>query len=237
MIVLNLVRLLIIIVMTVFSAILGAIILLFTFSRNWAIGGSSFVWSNVILFVCGVRLKVNNIERCKGKGMGIFVANHSSHMDIPAMFLASPVPLYFIAKKELSKVPFMGWYMHLVGMIFIDRSDKEKAYQSIAKAGELIKKGRTVMTFPEGTRSMDGQIGTFKRGSFILAKEAKIPIFPVGIKGSYEVLPPGKFRIVPGTIVVNFGEAILPESYAGMSVEELAVFCKGKVQELIAASA
>jgi len=198
-----------------------------------AILASSFVWSNVIFLVCGVKLKIKYVERCRGKGMGIFVANHSSHMDIPAMFLASPVPLYFIAKKELSKVPFMGWYMRLVGMIFIDRSDKDKAYQSIAKAGELIKKGRTVMTFPEGTRSKDGKLGSFKRGSFILAKEAKIPIFPVGIKGSYEIIQPGKFKIKSGTIEVIFGEAIFPETYANLSVEELAALCKSKVQELI----
>jgi 1-acyl-sn-glycerol-3-phosphate acyltransferase len=228
----NSLRLLVIILMTVFSAFFGSVILLFTFNRNIAIKISSFVWSHVVLAASGVRLRIHNRTLANTQGAGIYIANHASHLDIPAVFLASPVPLYFIAKKELAKIPIMGWYMHLTGMIFIDRGDRERAYKSIHKAGELIKSGRNVISFPEGTRSKSGKMANFKRGSFILAKDAKIPIYPLAIKGSYERLAPGKFKIYPGKIEVIFGEAILPETYQNMSVEELALFCENKVKTL-----
>ena len=97
------------------------------------------------------------------------------------MYMSLDRPIFFIAKKEIKQIPFLGWYMSIAGMIFLDRSNHENAMRSMRNAGNEIKKGKNIISFPEGTRSKTNQIGQFKRGSFIIAKEGKIPIVPVAI--------------------------------------------------------
>lgn len=218
---------------TVFCALLGVLLLLITWSRPITLYIDSQIWSSVINWVCGVGLKVEGRSNVEKDKTYIFVSNHESLFDIPAVFLASPVALFFLAKKELAKIPVMGWFMHLIGMIFIDRGNSEKAKKSMRKAGELIKNGRNVITFPEGTRSKDGKIRTFKRGSFILARETGIEILPVGIEGAREVLASGETSIRPGKISVNIGEAISPEDHRDKSIEEFAEFTRQEVIKLV----
>ncbi|MFZ6052383.1 lysophospholipid acyltransferase family protein [Halocola ammonii] len=216
-----------------FCAILG-VILLIPFFWKPSIGFKfvSDMWSAVIMAVVGIRLKVFGKENVPKTGGKIFVANHESHFDIPVLFASIPEPVYFIAKKELKKVPFMGWYMALLGMIFIDRSNREKAMKSMKKAGKLIKDGRSVISFPEGTRSKDGVIKMFKRGSFIIAKESNVPIVPIAVSGTWEVLAPGKSKIRPGKVKVKIGHPILPQDHPEMSPEQLAAHVRQTVIKL-----
>ncbi len=117
-------------------------------------------------------------------------------------------PVFFIAKKEIKRIPFLGWYMSIAGMVFLDRSNRENALQSMRDAGKEIKKGKNIISFPEGTRSKSNQTGLFKRGSFIIAKEGNIPIIPVAIKGSNHVNPNGTFILRKGTIKTKIGKPI-----------------------------
>ena len=184
--------------------------------------------------LAGANIQIMNRERIDNLDEHvIFCSNHQSNYDIIAIYRSAVNPIYFIAKKELKKLPFIGWYISTIGMIFIDRSNREKAMESMKEAGRLIKSGKDVITFPEGTRSRTGELQMFKRGSFIIAKTSNIKIIPVGIAGSYKINPPKSFQLRPGKITVNFGEPINPENYSNYSPEKLANLTKEKVAQLI----
>ena len=143
------------------------------------------------------------------------------------MYMSLDRPIFFIAKKEIKQIPFLGWYMTIAGMIFLDRSNHENAMRSMRNAGNEIKKGKNIISFPEGTRSKTNQIGLFKRGSFIIAKEGNIPIVPVAIKGSNQINPSGTLMLRKGTIKTKIGKPIYlrdketTESFANRTRKEV----------------
>lgn len=147
----------------------------------------------------------------------VFVMNHQSMLDIPAAFAAIPADLRFVAKKVLKYVPVLGWYMRVTGMIFVDRSNRIQAVKSLKHAADKIRNGKSIIAYPEGTRSRDGRILPFKKGAFVLALEAGVPIIPVAIDGSGKVLPTDTFKVRPGTIRLKVGQ---PIPTAGRSPEQ-----------------
>ena len=166
------------------------------------------MFSPVVMWACGARMSTSGKENLDPTKPYIFVSNHKSYLDIPTLFQTIPHNLHFIAKKEVRWIPFIGWYMMGTGMIFVDRSNKAKARVSLEKAAKLIKKGKDVLMFPEGTRSKDGKLMDFKGGAFKLAKAAGVDIVPVAIKGTEVVLPPGTFFIKPHPVEVVIGKPI-----------------------------
>ncbi len=164
------------------------------------------MFSPGILWAFGVKLVVTGKENLKDDESYIFASNHLSYLDIPVLFQAIPHNLHFVAKKEVKMIPFIGWYMFATGMIFVDRSNRVKAIASMERAGQLIKKGKDVLMFPEGTRSRDGKIGTFKKGAFVLASKSDIAVVPVSIKGTEKVNPFGTYIIYPNEVRVNIGK-------------------------------
>lgn len=161
-----------------------------------------------ILWGCGAKLEVIGGQSLPKDESYVFVCNHLSYLDIPALFRAIPHNLHFVAKKEIKWVPFIGWYMYATEMIFVDRSNQVKAIASLDRAGKLIKKGKDVLMFPEGTRSKNGAIGDFKKGPFMLATKADIAIVPVAISGTENILRAGKFRLKSGKVTVSIGEPL-----------------------------
>jgi 1-acyl-sn-glycerol-3-phosphate acyltransferase len=143
--------------------------------------------------------------------------NHLSSVDIWAVFLAVPVPLRFIAKKQLGQIPLFGWAMRAGRFIFIDRQNAASARRSIDEAADRIRKGTSVVIFPEGTRSRDGRLAAFKKGGFHLAINSGADIVPVAIRGSREVMPRGSLLIRPGTVEIEIGE---PIPTAGLRTED-----------------
>jgi 1-acyl-sn-glycerol-3-phosphate acyltransferase len=166
------------------------------------------LWSWLLLRLGGVRLRVEYETEIDWKQAHVFVMNHQSMVDIPAAFLAIPVPLRFIAKRVLAFVPFLGWYMKAVGMVFVDRSKTAKAIASMQQASDLLRRGASIIAFPEGTRSLDGRIRAFKKGAFMVALETGTPIVPMAIHGARDVLPTKSFRVRPGTVRVKVGAPI-----------------------------
>lgn len=161
-------------------------------------------WAPGILWICGVRMKVYGLENLDHTQPYVFVANHQSYLDIPYLFRATPMNLYFIAKKELKKIPFLGWYMMATGMIFIDRSNRAKSIASLEKSATLVHDGKSVLLFPEGTRSKGGYLSAFKKGPFMLASKADVPIAPVGIR---QIGAPFKVNKLKKTHVeIHFGK-------------------------------
>jgi 1-acyl-sn-glycerol-3-phosphate acyltransferase len=216
-----------IVLWTAFCGLLGLLLLLLTWNQIWVMKiMSHYIWSTVICFVSGVRVKATGLENIDRRGSYIYVANHSSLFDIVAVCRASNVPMFYIAKKELKKIPIMGHFMTAVGMIFVDRKDRESAMKSMRMAGEKIRGGKNVIAFPEGTRSKDGNVQVFKRGSFVIAKESRVGVSPIAIKNAINILRSGSSDLRSGTILVHFEKPIQPETFASKSEEEIANICR-----------
>jgi 1-acyl-sn-glycerol-3-phosphate acyltransferase len=152
---------------------------------------------------------VTGLENINPLGTYVFVSNHSSQFDIPAVQFAAPVRVSIIYKKEINRIPLFGWQMMLGPYIVIDRKNADKAVASIQKAKRLMdNKKISVHIFAEGTRSKTGEIQPFKRGAFYLASKVGYPIIPVTINGASEILPKGKLNIKSGTMHIHFDKPI-----------------------------
>ena len=209
---LNIIRFTGIALWSIVSILLATIVVLLTFQQQWAVKMANWLWSPGVLWMAGVKLKVSGLENIDKSKTYIFVANHQSFIDIPVLFRAIPVNLHFVAKKEIKKMPFIGWFMTLTGMIFIDRSNRQNAYDSLKKAGEMIKGGKNVLTYPEGTRSKNGRVGLFKKGSFTIAMENNIEVIPIAIKNAENIWATGTTKLHPGTIEVIVGKGFKHET-------------------------
>ena len=188
--------------MLLFPAILISSII--NASGNW-IHRLGRLWAEAIIRTSGVKIEVQNHRHIpKGKPV-VFACNHASQFDIPIVFEALPVQFRFVVKKELFKIPLFGFALHHAGYIPVDRSGGKAALRSLQKAAERVKKGASIVIFPEGTRSPDGRLMPFKMGGILIAIKAGCPIVPVAISGSHNVLPRGSIRVCPGRIKVTFG--------------------------------
>ena len=165
-------------------------------------------WAKMQLLVSGVRVKVWGLEHIGKEPSYVYMANHQGSFDIFALLSCLPVQFRWIAKKELFAIPILGWAMGAANYISIDRSGKRKALESIERAASKIKAGVSVVIFPEGTRSRDGSIQPFKRGGFTLALKSGVPIIPITINGSGDVMPRDSLRVRPGKIRVTIDRAI-----------------------------
>jgi len=171
------------------------------------------LWARLLLGLCRVRVVVQGAEKIRPPGPYVFLSNHQSQFDIPAAVLAIPVQFRILAKKELFHIPIFGWVLRLSGFVGIERSNREKAIRSLDEAARRIRRGRSLLIYAEGTRSPDGSLLPFKKGGFILAIQAGVPVIPLTILGSRKVLPKGSLRIHPGTIRVVVGDPIDPRQY------------------------
>jgi len=177
-------------------------------SSETALAMARRLWSRPLFWVSGARLQREPLPDVDWSRPHIFVMNHQSNLDIPVAFAALPSNLRFVAKHSLLYVPFLGWYMWITGMIFVNRSHRARAVASLRRAGERIRAGANILAFPEGTRSRDGKIHPFKKGPFALALEAQVPVVPVAIEGSGAVQPAQGWWVHPGVIRVKVGRPI-----------------------------
>jgi 1-acyl-sn-glycerol-3-phosphate acyltransferase len=210
------------------------VLMLITWNGQWVhYFEGRYLFCPPVLFIARIKLKVVGLENLDTTKPCIYVSNHVSHLDVVAIARAIPLGLFYIGKKELKKVPILGQYMYLIGHIFIDRKNREKAMQSMRKAAVLINKGKNVITFPEGTRSRDGKTAMFKRGTFIIAKEGTIDIQPIAVVNADKILPRDSFMIRPGTIEIRIGKRIAANELENMNAEAAADYVRSKVIGLI----
>lgn len=171
-------------------------------------------WGWGILKVAGVKVEIRGIEHLERGESYAFVANHASLLDIPAAVATLPFQLRFLAKKELFKIPLFGQATLAAGHIKIDRQNLESAVESLKQASVRLKKNRSsVWIFAEGTRSLNGEIGKFKKGGIILAVKMEIPIVPVSISGSRKLAPKGGKKMKSGKIIITVDKPISTEGY------------------------
>lgn len=190
------------------------------------------VWARGIAQFSKVDVKVDDRSGMR-EGQGyVVVANHMSYFDIVALFMALPIVPGFIAKQELAKVPFLAQALDLGGHVLIDRGNQKNARASLKAAAKQIRGGRTVLVFPEGTRSSDHNIGDFKLGAFHLARLSRVPLVPVGIAGSRHVMPREGLLIHAGEVRVNIGEPIAVEDIVGADPRQVASMARDRIAAL-----
>ena len=189
-------------------------------------------WSKTVLWFCRIRLNVQGIENIKPDTIQIFASNHTSHFDIFVLSAISPVRFGWVAKKELFKIPFLGWHMKLQGYVSIDRRHRDKAIASLNYAAEQIRNGKRIAMFPEGTRTREGSLQPFKKGLFHLCVRTGVPIVPIIIEGAYDVLKPESLIIRPGKVYVNIGKELPTSGYTPDTIERLMADLRVRMEEL-----
>ena len=181
----------------------------------------ALAWSWCGLRLAGVELRVSGTEHVPAEGPVIFMGNHQGNFDIHALTRTIPRRFSWLAKEELFRIPLFGAAMLRAGYIPIDRGDGRKALKSLNAAAQRIRSGASVVVFPEGTRTLDGTLLPFKRGGFILAERAGVPIIPFTINGSREINPPKTLTLNRGVIAVRFGAPIATASTGALAGEGL----------------
>jgi 1-acyl-sn-glycerol-3-phosphate acyltransferase len=177
--------------------------------RGYFAHGCARVWSWLILKTTGVRVTVEGLERVTPGTTYVFVSNHQSHYDTPVVFSSLPFQLRIIAKESLSKFPVLGWHLRRGGHWFVDRQRPDRA-GILRRWRALVSEGLSLLVYAEGTRSADGRVARFKAGSFLLAIEAGLPIVPLAVIGTRQVMPKGRLRTQPAEVRLIIHDPIQP---------------------------
>jgi 1-acyl-sn-glycerol-3-phosphate acyltransferase len=193
------------------------------FSRNLSLGVAR-IWIAIMVFVSGVKVDRRGLEKLDRSQTYIFMSNHISALDIPIIQASLPLRTAFMAKRELFFIPFFGWGMAVSGHISVNRQNPVKARRSMERAATTLKTGRnSLIVFPEGTRSRTGELGPFKLGVFSIAIEAGVPIVPIALQGTHEILPRGSYYIKPLPVRLSVG---VPVSTSGFDRKNKAILAK-----------
>ena len=178
-------------------------------------------WAKVVLWVCGIKVRAKGQENIDASVPRIYVTNHQSYFDIFALLANINVDFKFIVKQELMKIPLFGFTMRKAGYIGIEREDMRKALKSINVAARKVKGGVSILIFPEGTRSTDGRLQSFKKGGLHLAYKSGCDIVPVNITNSYRIVPKGSLKINKGSIDMQIGKPISVKGYNRKNISKL----------------
>ena len=178
-------------------------------------------WARSILMFSRFPVRVNGLSNIEPDKSYVYMANHQSNFDIPVLLGYLPVQFRWLAKAELFKIWGFGRAMRGAGYVKIDRFNQESAFESINEAAQKMKNGVSVMIFPEGTRSIDGRIKSFKKGGFVMALDSGVPIVPVIIKGTWPIMAKSSLRINHGEVEMEIAKPIDTTGYSRETKEEL----------------
>ena len=218
---------------TLYTVVLGTASLvstLFDRSGNFA-HRCARAWARLIVKTTGVRIRTDGLEHLEAGRSYVFAANHQSIYDIPIVFTAIPVQLRIVAKDSLGRIPFMGWHLRRAGHLLVDR--RRPGSDIVDKMKRLVGESSSLIVFPEGTRSLDGVVGRFKKGSFLVAVDARLPVIPVSISGSRHVMKKGQLTVCPGEVQVTLHE---PIPTAGVDRKDVLAFA-ARVHEVVRSDA
>jgi len=161
----------------------------------------------------GVSVEVVGLDKLDWRRTYIFMCNHVSNLDPPIVIPLMPRRTSVLVKKELFRVPILGWAMRLASLVPVDRQNRESAIASLRLAAQVLRSGVNMTVWPEGTRSPDGRLLPFKKGPFHLATESGVPIVPITLVGTHEIWPKGEFAVHPGKATLIFHEPLNPAAY------------------------
>lgn len=178
-------------------------------------------WGKTLAFVTGMKVHMTVEQELDLQQPYVFMSNHVSSADIWALFSVLPMRVRMIAKKQLGSIPFFGWALRCGRFVFIDRQNPHAARRSIDEAARRIREGVSVLVFPEGTRARDGRLKEFKKGGFHLALTAGVPIVPVVVRGTFDLIPAKTMRIRPGRVEVVLAPPISTAGLTGADREQV----------------
>lgn len=194
-------------------------------------------WSRWLLRASGCKVTVQGLGNIAPDRPQIIVSNHVSHVDVISLAANIPKRFRFVAKKELGRIPLFGTAWKAAGHISVDRSDRASAVASLDAAGRLVRQDSSaVVIFPEGTRSVTGELQEFKKGAFMLALRAGIEIVPAAVLGTRRILPKGAWRLRAGPVIVRFGAPIDTAHYDEENRDALIEVVRGRIEQLLEAA-
>ncbi|MCG6963880.1 MAG: 1-acyl-sn-glycerol-3-phosphate acyltransferase [Acidobacteria bacterium] len=222
------------VVATVVFAVLAMVIALFGRHGRLALEAVR-LWARICLGIGGIILHVEGVEGIDLDQRYIVMSNHESSVDIPALLAALPprLKVRFLAKKQLFKIPFLGWAMRAVGFVPVDRADRSTAAGMFRAAVNETQQGSSLLVFPEETRTRDGRLLELQRGGFLLALRSGFPILPVGLEGARVALPAKSWLLRPGTrVAVRFGGPIPTAGLATAQRRQLTATTRREIDRL-----
>lgn len=217
-------------VITALTAIAGASL----GAGRWAGYYPERIWSRVMCWLAFVRVRAVGRENIDPRQSYIFVANHQGAYDIFTIYGWLGHQFRWMMKKELRRIPLVGYACERIQQIYVDRSTPSALRHTMERAERLLRSGLSVVVFPEGARTWDGKMRAFKRGAFILAEEFHLPVVPLTIDGAFDVLPRFKRFPVPGTITLTIHPAINPPADGShYNLAELMSRCKSTIESAL----
>ena len=218
---------------SLYTIVLGTLSLFSTlFDRSVNLApGCARAWAAAILKTTGVRVRVRGLEHLEPQRSYVFAANHQSIYDIPILFASIPFQLRIVAKASLGRIPFLGWHLRRAGHLLVDR--KNPGPDIVRKMRRLVNESSSLIVFPEGTRSVDGTVGRFKKGSFLVASDAGLPVVPVSVSGSRHVMKKGRLMVCPGEVTLTIHA---PVPTAGLQRDYVSRFAEA-IREAVRADA
>ena len=211
----------------------AVIVLAFFSSSARVIDRAIRLWARLLVAAAGIDLHIENAEALDPKQRYILVANHYSYYDIPCILAAVPQPIRFMAKASLFKIPIFGWSIGRAGFIPIDRKNRRTAVKSFDLAVKRIRRGNTIVIFPEEGRSRNREMRPFQRGAFLLAIRSELPMVPMAIDGTFDVYRVGAKRVTPGRVTIKVGTPILTEGTTLKDKERLATQSRAEIEQLL----
>ena len=221
------------IVNTLFWILFGILLTLFLASSRTIHFCCAVPWARTILWGTGVKVQIQGLSDIDKQKTYIFIPNHLSFFDIFSLLAYLPVDFKFVLKEELIRIPILGWSMKRAGYISIDRSSPAKARRTLEQAVDRIKRGTSLVMFAEGTRGYDGRLQPLKRGAFQLAMASGVPVVPVAIKGTREIMPKGSFALRKGSIVIQLEDPIETTTYTKQTMPELIERVSGSITAML----
>lgn len=192
------------------------------------------IWARSLLWIVGVKVEVEGLDRVRGIEQCVWASNHVSYMDTPVMLAYIPVQFFFLAKSELFKIPFMGWHLHKAGHVSVPLDDPKASLRTLAQAASLVKeRGVALLFFPEGGRSETGELQEFKDGAAYIAIKAQVPIIPMALIGIRDILPMNTLDFRPGTVKLRFGSPISTAGLTAHARTEITTLTRAQIVDML----
>lgn len=190
-------------------------------------------WARALVRAAGITLVAENLDRVDPDRRYIIVANHHSYLDIPCIMASIPQPIRFMAKASLFRIPIFGWSLTKAGFIPIDRQNRRTAVKSFDLAADRIRKGNTIVIFPEEGRSRERAMRPFQRGAYLLALKSGKTILPIAIDGTFDVFPATRWRVTPGPVTLRVGNAIETTGLTVRDKDRLASESRAQIEAML----
>jgi 1-acyl-sn-glycerol-3-phosphate acyltransferase len=180
--------------------------------------GVARIWARISLLASWAPLRIVGAENLRKYPVAVYASNHTSYMDVPVLFSTLPFQFRILAKKELWRLPFIGWYLERSGQMPIDSANPSATRASLGDAVKTLRKGMPLFVFPEGRRTLSGDLNPFQSGAAYLALRAQVPLVPIALSGVYDLLPMHTHHFFPTQLTLHVGE---PIETLGMTLRQL----------------